>query len=72
MTTESTHRSTFRNIIIPVFSASFKVFGLLRTGDGKTVITASFEDKMQTVRLPRMDTIQEVGDFMEILFEELR
>lgn len=45
---------------------------MLRTGDGKTVITASFEDKMQTVRLPRMDTIQEVGDFMEILFEELR
>lgn len=50
----------------------FQVFGLLRQGDGKVIIAASFEDKMQTVRLPVIETPEAVWDFMEILFEELR
>ena len=49
-----------------------EVFGLLRQGDGKVIITASFEDKLQTVRLPKMEQPDQVWDFMEILFEELR
>ncbi len=48
------------------------MFGLLRQGDGKVIITASFEDKLQTVRLPKMEQPRQVWDFMEILFEELR
>lgn len=49
-----------------------EVFGLLRQGEGKVIITASFEDKMQTIRLPKMDKSEDVWDFMEILFDELR
>ena len=41
-------------------------------GDGKVIITASFEEKMQTVRLPVIETEGSLWDFMEILFEELR
>ena len=48
------------------------MFGLLRQGDGKVVITASFGEKMQVVRLPQMETVPDVWDFLEILFEELR
>ena len=36
------------------------------------IITASFEDKMQTVRLPSIEQEVAFWDFMEILFEELR
>jgi len=49
-----------------------EIFGLLRQGEGKVIITASFEDKMQTVRLPLVETEVALWDFMEILFEELR
>ena len=49
-----------------------EVFGLLRTGDSRVIIAASFEDKMPTVRLPRMEAAGDVRDFLEILFEELR
>ena len=49
-----------------------EIFGLLRQGEGKVIITASFEDKMQTVRLPVVDNETSLWDFMEILFEELR
>jgi hypothetical protein len=48
------------------------VFGLLRQGDGRIIITASFEDKMQTVRLPSLESEDSAWDFFEILFEELR
>ena len=48
------------------------MFGLLRQGDGKVIITASFEDKMQTIRLPTIDTQESLWEFIEILFEELR
>ena len=50
----------------------FQVFGLLRQGDGKVIITASFEDKMQTIRLPAIETEESLWEFIEILFEELR
>jgi len=49
-----------------------EVFGMLRQGEGKVIITASFEDKMQTIRLPPMNKPADVWGFMEILFEELR
>lgn len=48
------------------------VFGMLRQGEGRVIITASFEDKIQKVRLPAMDSEAAVKDFFEILFEELR
>ena len=49
-----------------------EVFGMLRQGEGRVIITASFEDKIQKVRLPAMDSETAVKDFFEILFEELR
>ena len=36
------------------------------------IITASFEDKMQTIRLPAIETEESAWEFIEILFEELR
>ena len=48
------------------------VFGMLRQGEGRVIITAAFEDKIQKVRLPAMDSESDVTDFFEILFEELR
>ena len=48
------------------------VFGMLRQGEGRVIITASFEDKIQNVRLPAMENEAAVIDFLEILFEELR
>ena len=54
------------------------MFGLLRQGDiyatgrqGKIIITASFEDKMQTVRLPAIESQEKLWDFIENLFEDL-
>ncbi|XP_040576207.1 polycomb protein SCMH1 [Lepeophtheirus salmonis] len=49
-----------------------EIFGLLRQGEGRVIILASFEDKMQTVRLPVIESEEAVWDFIEILFEELR
>jgi hypothetical protein len=49
-----------------------QVFGLLRQGDGRIIITASSEDKMLTVRLPVLETEDSAWEFFEILFEELR
>ena len=48
------------------------VFGMLRQGEGRVIITASFEDEIQRVRLPAMENETSVIDFLEILFEELR
>ena len=48
------------------------VFGMLRQGEGRVIITANFEDKIQKVRLPAMNDEDSVKDFFEILFEELR
>ena len=39
-----------------------EVFGLLRQGDGRVIITASFEDKMQSIRLPKMDAPKHVRE----------
>ena len=50
----------------------FQVFGLLRQGEGRIIITASSEDKMQKVRLPVLETEVSAWEFFEILFEELR
>jgi hypothetical protein len=36
------------------------------------IITANIEDKMQTVRLPKIERTDKLWDFYEILFEELR
>ncbi len=58
--------------IVDVAIDQKEVFGLLRQGDGNVVITASYEDKLQKVKLPTMETEDQVWDFMEILFEELR
>merc|ERR1712080_302632 len=49
-----------------------QVFGLLRQGDGKVIITASFEEITQTIRLPAIETEDSLWEFIEILFEELR
>ena len=48
------------------------VFGMLRQGEGRVIITASFEDEIQRVRLPAVENETSVIDFLEILFEELR
>lgn len=58
-----------RESVQHLVDASFdqrEVFGLLRQGDGKVIITASFEEKMQTVRLPRLETATAVWDFLEV------
>lgn len=49
-------------------------FGLLRPrqGDGKVIITASFEEKMQKVRLPKIGRIDKLWEFFEILFGDLK
>ena len=62
-------KKKLKSNIIP---SKFQVFGLLRQGDGRIIITASFEDKMQTVRLPVLETEEAAWEFFEILFEELR
>jgi len=48
-----------------------QIFGMLRQGDSEVVITASFEGKTVTVRLPVIDKQDQLNGFMEILFEEL-
>ena len=48
------------------------VFGMLRVGEGRVIVTASYEDKIKKARLPAMENENSVRDFFEILFEELR
>ncbi|RZF46271.1 hypothetical protein LSTR_LSTR015188 [Laodelphax striatellus] len=48
-----------------------QIFGMLRQGDGKVIITASFDGKSVTVRLPAIDKRSDLWSFMEILFEEI-
>ncbi|KAG8234602.1 hypothetical protein J437_LFUL017105 [Ladona fulva] len=48
-----------------------QVFGLLRQGEGKVVVTASFAGKTVVVRLPVVEKPADVWNFLEILFEEL-
>ena len=45
---------------------------MLRQGEGRIIITASSEDKMQKVRLPILESEESAWEFFEILFEELR
>jgi DnaJ-class molecular chaperone len=44
---------------------------LLRQGEGRVVITASFDSKTVHVRLPTIEKVTELWNFLEILFEEL-
>lgn len=48
-----------------------QIFGLLRQGEGRVVITASFDSKTVHVRLPVVEKVTELWNFLEILFEEL-
>ncbi|KAG8244440.1 protein silencing [Homalodisca vitripennis] len=48
-----------------------QIFGILRQGDGKVIITATFEGKTVTVRLPLIEKPEELSSFLEILLEEL-
>ncbi|XP_054272651.1 polycomb protein Scm [Macrosteles quadrilineatus] len=48
-----------------------QIFGMLRQGDSQVEITASFEGKTVTVRLPVINKQDELTSFLEILFEEL-
>lgn len=48
-----------------------QIFGLLRQGEGRVVITASFDSKTVHVRLPAIEKVTELWNFLEILFEEL-
>ncbi|XP_069695083.1 polycomb protein Scm isoform X2 [Periplaneta americana] len=48
-----------------------QIFGLLRQGEGRVVITASFDSKTVHVRLPVIEKVSELWNFLEILFEEL-
>lgn len=51
-----------------------KFFSLLRPrqGDGKVIITASFEEKMHKVRLPKIERIDKLWEFFETLFGDLK
>lgn len=48
-----------------------QVFGLIRQGEGKVMISASFDSKNIMIRLPQIKTSEELWSFMEILLEEL-
>jgi hypothetical protein len=43
-----------------------------REGDGKVIITASFEDKMHKVRLPKIERMDKLWEFFETLFRDLK
>lgn len=48
-----------------------QIFGLLRQGEGRVIITASFDSKSVDVRLPVIEKMTDLWSFLEILFEEL-
>ncbi|GLG97588.1 Polycomb protein SCMH1 [Gryllus bimaculatus] len=48
-----------------------QIFGLLRQGEGRVIITASFDSKSVDVRLPVIEKMSDLWSFLEILFEEL-
>jgi len=66
-------RESVQNLIDSA-SDQKKMFGLLRPrqGDGKVIITASFEDKMQKLRLPKIERIDKLWEFFEIVFGDLK
>eukprot|EP00092_Neocalanus_flemingeri_P002642 GFUD01002830.1.p1 GENE.GFUD01002830.1~~GFUD01002830.1.p1 ORF type:complete len:941 (-),score=155.86 GFUD01002830.1:208-3030(-) len=66
-------RESVQNLIDSALDQK-KIFGLLRPrqGDGKVIITASFEDKMQKLRLPKIGRIDKLWEFFEILFGDLK
>ncbi|XP_046403093.1 polycomb protein Scm isoform X2 [Ischnura elegans] len=48
-----------------------QIFGLLRQGEGKVIVTASFAGKTVVVRLPVVEKTDDIWNFLEIFFEEL-
>ncbi|XP_066998695.1 polycomb protein Scm isoform X2 [Anabrus simplex] len=48
-----------------------QIFGLLRQGEGRVIITAAFDSKSVDVRLPLIEKTADLWGFLEILFEEL-
>merc|ERR1719282_1251900 len=51
-----------------------KIFELLKPnqGDGKVIITASFEDKMHKLRLPKIERIDRLWEFFDGFFRDLK
>uniref|UniRef100_A0A1W7RA05 Polycomb protein SCMH1 n=1 Tax=Hadrurus spadix TaxID=141984 RepID=A0A1W7RA05_9SCOR len=47
------------------------VFSLLKQGDGKVIITANFDSRTNTCRLPLVDKVSVFWNFLENLFEDL-
>lgn len=47
------------------------VFNLLKQGDGKVIITANFDNKTNTCKLPIVDKVSMFWNFLENLFEDL-
>ncbi|XP_046986831.1 polycomb protein SCMH1 isoform X1 [Schistocerca americana] len=48
-----------------------QIFGILRQGEGKVVISVAFDSKTVDVRLPAIEKMSDLWSFLEILFEEL-
>ncbi|KAF4521426.1 hypothetical protein B566_EDAN010583 [Ephemera danica] len=48
-----------------------QVFNLLRPGDGKCYITASFDNKNPTVRLRPVETADDFWSYIEVFFDDL-
>ena len=51
-----------------------KMFELLKPkqGDGKVIITASFDDKMHKIRLPKIERMDRLWEFFEAFFRVLK
>ncbi|XP_035210845.1 polycomb protein SCMH1-like isoform X2 [Stegodyphus dumicola] len=47
------------------------VFCLLRQGEGKVIITANFDGRTHTCRLPPIDKVSSFWNYLESLFEDL-
>lgn len=51
-----------------------KIFELLRPhqGEGRVIITSSFEDKMHKIRLPKIEKVDKLWSFMDCFFRDLK
>ncbi|CAL1261842.1 unnamed protein product [Larinioides sclopetarius] len=47
------------------------VFSLLKQGEGKVIITANFDGKMHTCRLPPVEKVSSFWNYLEGLFDDL-
>lgn len=48
-----------------------QIFGVIRQGEGKVLISANYDNKSVMIRLPVIKKIDELWSFLEILLEEL-